>query len=87
MYTLSRVFLPDRASHPISLNRLLQGPQLASKPLNVFSSDRSSYSDDGQLCIYPSKPLFQIFTQSIDAIDVTSDTLSCLSCINAIDVK
>ena len=32
-------------------------------------------------------PLFQIFTHSIDAIDVTSDTLSCLSSINAIDVK
>ena len=31
-------------------------------------------------------PLFQIFTQSIDAIDVTSVTLSCLNSINAIEV-
>ena len=30
--------------------------------------------------------LSQIFTQSIDAIDVTSVTLSCLNSINAIDV-
>ena len=30
--------------------------------------------------------LFQIFTQSLDAIDVTSVTLSCLNSINAIDV-
>ena len=33
-----------------------------------------------------SRPLFQIFTQSIDAIDVTSVTLSCLNSINAVDV-
>ena len=32
------------------------------------------------------RPLFQIFTQSLDAIDVTSVTLSCLNSINAIDV-
>ena len=31
-------------------------------------------------------PLFQIFTQSLDAIDVTSVTLSRLNTINAIDV-
>ena len=31
-------------------------------------------------------PLFQIFTQSLDAIDVTSVTLSRLNSINAIDV-
>ena len=31
-------------------------------------------------------PLFQIFTQSIDAIDVTSVTLNRLNSINAIDV-
>ena len=35
--------------------------------------------------IYP-HPLFQIFTQSLDAIDVTSVTLSRLNSINAIDV-
>ena len=52
----------------------------------IVSSDRSSYSDDGLLYIYPSKPLFQIFTQSIDAIDVTSVTLSRLNSINAIDI-
>ena len=32
------------------------------------------------------RPLFQIFTQSIDAIDVTSVTLSRLISINAIDI-
>ena len=54
--------------------------------LSFVSSDRSSYSDDGLLYyIYPQR-LFQIFTQSIDAIDVTSVTLSCLNSINAIDV-
>ena len=36
--------------------------------------------------IYP-HPLFQIFSQFIDAIDVTSVTLSCLNSMNAIDVK
>ena len=50
------------------------------------SSDRSSCSDDGLLYIYLQHPLFQIFTQSIDAIDVTSVTLSRLCSINAIDV-
>ena len=48
-----------------------------------ISSDRSSCSDDGRLSI---NPLFQIFTQSIDAIDVTSFTLSRLNSVNAIDV-
>ena len=39
------------------------------------------------LCYYISiRPLFQIFTHSIDAIDVTSVTLSRLNSINAIDV-
>ena len=43
------------------------------KILNRFvSSDRSSCSDDGLLDIHGSNPLFQIFTQSFDAIDVTS---------------
>ena len=37
------------------------------------------------ISIYP-RPLFQTFTQSIDAIDVTSVTLSRLNSINAIDV-
>ena len=48
-----------------------------------ISSDRSSYSDDGLVYI---SPLFEIFTQSNDAIDVTSVTLSRLNSINAIDV-
>ena len=52
----------------------------------IVSSDRSSYSDDGLLYIYPQRQLFQIFTQSIDAIDVSSVTLSRLNSINAIDV-
>ena len=51
----------------------------------IVSSDRSSYSDDGLLYIQQ-KPLFEIFTQSIDAIDVTSVTLSRLNSINAIHV-
>ena len=41
-----------------------------------ISSDRSSYSDDGFLYVYIRNPLFLIFTQSIEAIDVTSVTLS-----------
>ena len=45
----------------------------------IISSDRSSYSDDGLLYIYPQRQLFQIFTQSIDAIAVTSVTLSHLT--------
>ena len=49
----------------------------------IFSSDRSSCTDDGLLYI---RPLFQIFTQSLDAIDVTSVTLSRLNSINVIDV-
>ena len=53
------------------------------KKVNTFiSSDRSSYSDDGLLYVQ----LFQIFTQSIDAIDVRSVTLSRSYSINAIDV-
>ena len=45
----------------------------------IISSDRSSYSDNGLLYIYPwQQPVFQIFTQSINAIDVTSVTLSRL---------
>ena len=51
----------------------------------VASSDRSSCSDDGLLYIYPWL-LFLIFTQSLDAIDVTSVTRSRLNSINAIDV-
>ena len=52
----------------------------------IISSDRSSYSDDGLVYIHISLATFQIFTQSIDAIDVTSVTLSLLNSINAIDV-
>ena len=40
--------------------------------MQFVSSDWSSYSDDVLLYI---QPLFQIFTQSVDAIDVTSVTL------------
>ena len=47
------------------------------------SSDRSSYSD---VVLLETVQLSQIFTQSIDAIDVTSVTLSRLNSINAIDV-
>ena len=43
-------------------------------------------SSKGGAIIHTSRPLFQIFTESIDAIDVTSVTLSCLNIINAIDV-
>ena len=53
------------------------------------SSDRSSCADDGLLYIYIyiyPRPLFQMFTQSFDAIDVTSVTLSRLNSINVIDV-
>ena len=50
------------------------------------SSDRSSCSDDGLLYICAQRQLFQIFSQSLDAIDVTSVTLSRLNSINAIDV-
>ena len=54
---------------------------------SVVSSDRSSCNDDGLLYIRQRKrQLFQIFTQSIDAIYVTSVTLSRLNSINAIDV-
>ena len=52
---------------------------------HFISSDRSSYCDDGLLYIYP-RPLFQFFTQSLHAIDVTSVTLSCLNSINSFDV-
>ena len=51
----------------------------------LVSSDRSSCSDDGLVYIQW-HPLFEIFTQSLDAIDVTSVTLSRLNSINAIGV-
>ena len=35
---------------------------------------------------YISNPIFQMFTQSLDAIDVTSVTLSRLNSINAVVV-
>ena len=50
-----------------------------------ISSDRSSYSD--AVLLDTTVLHSQIFTQSIDAIDVTSVNLSCLNSINAIDVK
>ena len=50
--------------------------------LTFVSSDRSSYSDAVQLDTFL---LSQIFTQSIDAIDITSVTLSCFNSINAIE--
>ena len=50
-----------------------------------ISSDRSYYSDDGLSYIYQTH-FFHIFTQSLDAIDITSVTLSRLNSINAIDV-
>ena len=61
---------------------------LGSSEMVFFSSDRSSYSDDGLLYIRQRQwqQLFQIFTQSLDAIDVTSVTLSRLNSINAIHV-
>ena len=52
----------------------------------IISSDRSSYTDDGPRYIRGSTSFFQIFTQSIGAIDVTSVTLSRLNSINAIDI-
>ena len=59
-------------------------------PYSIVSSDRSSCTDDGLLYIYiyiyPQHQLFQIFTQSLDAIDVTSVTLKRLNSINADDV-
>ena len=42
----------------------------------IIISDQSSCTDDGLLYIRAAQ-LFQIFTQSLDAIDVTSVTLSC----------
>ena len=60
----------------ISAN-FLQNPQL--------TPTGAQYSDDVLVYIYP-RQLFQIFTQSIDAIGVTSVTLSCSNNINAIDV-
>ena len=51
----------------------------------LISSDRSSCTDDGLLYIYPGH-FFQIFTQFLDAIDVTSVTLKRLNSINADNV-
>ena len=50
----------------------------------LFSSDRSSYSDD--VLLYMQRPLFSVFSQSIDAIDFTSVILSRLDSINVTDV-
>ena len=57
-----------------------------SQALPFVSSVRSSYTDDGLLHTRTYVQLFQIFTQSIDSIDVTSVTLGHLNSINAIDV-
>ena len=46
----------------------------------------ASYSTDVLIYICSSRPLFQIFFQSIYAIHVTSVTLSRFNSINAIDV-
>ena len=54
--------------------------------LFIFSSDRSFCSDEWWFIIFPQQQLFQIFTQSIGAIYITSVTLGCLNSINAIDV-
>ena len=66
------------------MSLILSAPSSENRIIFV-SSDRSSYSDDDLFYIYP-RTLFQIFTQSRDAIDVTSVTLSRLKSINAIDV-
>ena len=75
-------------STPLASIHMLQEKKIFSvtKRWYVVSSDRSSYSDDGLLYIRQQQQLFQILTQSIDAIDVTSVTLSRLNSINAIDV-
>ena len=51
--------------------------------VGLVGSNRSSCSD---VVLLETVHLFQIFTQSIDAIDVTSVTLSRLNIINDIDV-
>ena len=58
--------------------------KMQSMSLQLISSDRSSYSD--AVLLDTSVLLSQIFTQSIDAIDVTSVTLSRLNRVNAIDI-
>ena len=50
----------------------------------IVSSDRSSYSD--AVLLNTAVLLSQIFTQSIEAIDVTSVTLSRSNSINATEV-
>ena len=57
--------------------------QSAGHTIYFVSSYRSSYSDDGLIII---RLLFLIFTQSIDAIDVTRVTLSRLNGLDVIDV-
>ena len=82
MFCLARV-----ASNALSLHSSLEKLQLIyiiQQSFFLFSSGRSSYSD--AVLLDTTVLLSQIFTQSIDAIDVTSVTLSCLNSINAIDV-
>ena len=65
------------------------GPLVECRMLNVIKvkllSERTSGVPPVILYLYI-RPLFQIFTQSIDAIDVTTVTLSRLNSIYAIDV-
>ena len=65
---------------------LLTQQNIGMKYIIFVSSDRSSYSETVLLYNCGSWPLFQIFTQPIDAIVVTSVTLSRLNSINAFDV-
>ena len=51
---------------------------------DIVSSDRKSYSDNGLSNRYLQQQLFQIYTQSIDVIVVTSVTFSRLNSISAI---
>ena len=65
---------------------LLTQQNIGMKYIIFVSSDRSSYSETVLLYNCGSRPLFQIFTQPIGAIVVTSVTLSRLNSINAFDV-
>ena len=50
------------------------------------TSSTAEYGRFSKVSVLYMGPLFQIFTQSIDAIDFTSVTLSGLNNINAIDI-
>ena len=85
-FLLTESFL--KCASTFSLTWTTRSPWCTFSTLGWFvSSDRSSYSDLGLLnSRSSSNPLFQIFAQSINAIDVTSVTLNSLSSLNAIDV-